>query len=69
VDVVYSTGQFEVETVQTLVDNFINHLEKLIQHCLSPDAGGHTPTDFALADLSDEQFDRLSDMLNKLDGS
>jgi non-ribosomal peptide synthase protein (TIGR01720 family) len=68
-DVVYNTSQFNTEAVQTLTDNFSNHLDTLIQHCLSSDVGGHTPSDFALVDLSEEQFDRLSDMLNKLDGS
>ncbi|UCD42585.1 MAG: non-ribosomal peptide synthetase, partial [Chloroflexota bacterium] len=68
-DVIYNTSQFETETVQTLVDDFGNLLDMLIQHCLSSEAGGHTPSDFALADLTEEQFDRLSEMLNKLDGS
>lgn len=66
---VYSTDQIETEIVQDLADDFITQLEALVQHCLSPEAGGHTPSDFELADLSKEEFDRLSDMLNKLDGS
>jgi non-ribosomal peptide synthase protein (TIGR01720 family) len=68
-NIVYSTDQIETEMVENLADNFITQLEALVQHCLSPEAGGHTPSDFELADLSTEEFDRLSDMLNKLDGS
>jgi non-ribosomal peptide synthase protein (TIGR01720 family) len=68
-DVVYNSNQFETEAVQTLVNDFSEHLNTLIQHCLSPEAGGHTPSDFALANLSEEQFGRLSDMLNKLNDS
>ncbi|GAB1537692.1 hypothetical protein NUACC21_03430 [Scytonema sp. NUACC21] len=34
-------------------------LRGLINHCLAPDAGGYTPTDFPLAQLNDVQLEQL----------
>jgi hypothetical protein len=35
---------------------FLRRLRELIAHCLSPDAGGYTPSDFVQADLTAEQL-------------
>ncbi len=64
----FSGDRFVAETVQKLLDTFIRRLRSLIEHCLSPDSGGQTASDFGLAGLSDEQFDNLSSLLNNLDG-
>ena len=64
----FDTQTFPPGFVQAQMDCFANRLEELIAHCLSPDAGGHTPSDFALTDMTDEQFGRLSDLLNQMDG-
>jgi len=55
-------GQLEVEwtysehlhrsaTVEHLARTFLDALRSLISHCQSPNAGGHTPSDFPLARL------------------
>jgi amino acid adenylation domain-containing protein/non-ribosomal peptide synthase protein (TIGR01720 family) len=67
-DVDFNEVEFTPSTAEALVSAFTARLEALIAHCLSPEAGGHTPSDFALTGLSDEQFGRLSDLLNELDG-
>lgn len=67
IHLVYSTGQFTDESMNALASGFRDRLEALITHCLTPDAGGHTPSDFSLANLNDEQFNRLSNLLNALD--
>ncbi len=61
-------GELKASAVQSVLDDFLQRLEELIEHCLSPNAGAHTPSDFGLANLTDEQFGQLSDILSKLDG-
>ncbi|GAX45364.1 non-ribosomal peptide synthase [Tolypothrix sp. NIES-4075] len=46
-------------TVKLLAHNYIEELQKLIDHCLSPEAKGYTPSDFPEAGLSQEQLDTL----------
>ena len=67
-NVAFDGGRYALSSVQKVVDGFLHRLEDLIEHCLSPDAGAHTPSDFGLANLTDEQFGQLSDILSKLDG-
>jgi non-ribosomal peptide synthase protein (TIGR01720 family) len=68
VHVAFDGSNFESSVVQSLVDDFLSRLEDLVEHCLSPGAGAHTASDFGLANLSDEQFGQLSDILSQLDG-
>lgn len=55
----YSGGRYRQETIAGLAERFRNSLRELIAHCLSPEAGGITPRDFPLADLSQEALDAL----------
>ncbi|HSF38965.1 MAG TPA: non-ribosomal peptide synthase/polyketide synthase [Thermoanaerobaculia bacterium] len=48
------------ETLEALAKGFRRHLQALIEHCLSPEAGGFTPSDFPLAALSQAAVDRLA---------
>ncbi len=56
----YSSPLHRPETVAQLADGFVAELERLIAHCLSPGAGGYTPADFPLAELSQERLDALT---------
>jgi non-ribosomal peptide synthase protein (TIGR01720 family) len=47
------------ETVERLADRFLASLRRLIEHCLAPDAGGFTPSDFPAAALDQKSLDRL----------
>ena len=47
------------ETAERLARGFVTELEALTAHCLSPEAGGFTPSDFPLASLDQEALDRL----------
>jgi amino acid adenylation domain-containing protein/non-ribosomal peptide synthase protein (TIGR01720 family) len=47
------------ETAERLAHGFLAELEALTAHCLSPEAGGFTPSDFPLARLDQETLDRL----------
>jgi non-ribosomal peptide synthase protein (TIGR01720 family) len=53
------------DTVERLAAAFLAALRKLIEHCLAPDAGGFTPSDFPAAALDQKSLDRL---LGKIGG-
>ncbi|HEU4323770.1 MAG TPA: condensation domain-containing protein, partial [Roseiflexaceae bacterium] len=55
----FSTGLHRSATVQRLADSYLAALRELIAHCLAPDAGGFTPSDFPLARLDQAALDRL----------
>jgi amino acid adenylation domain-containing protein/non-ribosomal peptide synthase protein (TIGR01720 family) len=46
-------------TVRRLADAFAAELRALIEHCAHPEAGGFTPSDFALAELDQGSLDAL----------
>jgi amino acid adenylation domain-containing protein/non-ribosomal peptide synthase protein (TIGR01720 family) len=55
----YSENLHTRATMQGLVDRFAVALRGIIAHCLSPDAGGASPSDFPLADLDQATLDSL----------
>ncbi|HET9362164.1 MAG TPA: amino acid adenylation domain-containing protein [Vicinamibacterales bacterium] len=55
----YSENVHARATMQGLVDGIADALRGIIAHCLSPDAGGASPSDFPLADLDQATLDRL----------
>jgi len=46
--------------VETLAEIFLSALRGLIAHCLSPEAGGYTPSDFQEPGLSQDVVDMLA---------
>ena len=65
VNLIYSNNLHHRETIQLLAEQYMVALEAIINHCLSPDAGGFTPSDFPLANLDEKKLDQLADILNK----
>ncbi|HEX6292209.1 MAG TPA: amino acid adenylation domain-containing protein [Herpetosiphonaceae bacterium] len=55
----YSRHVHRQATIERLAHGFIAELQALIAHCLSPDAGGYTPSDFPLIGLNQQQIDKL----------
>ncbi|WP_193200007.1 non-ribosomal peptide synthetase, partial [Nostoc sp. MG11] len=55
----YSSHLHHRQTIEQLAQNFITNLQALIDHCLEPTAGGYTPTDFPLVNLSQIELDDL----------
>jgi non-ribosomal peptide synthase protein (TIGR01720 family) len=55
----YSEDVHKGSTIEALAQEFIKSLRALIDHCLSPEAGGYTPADFSEADLSQSELDDL----------
>ena len=58
----YSHELYKAETIETLIDNYHNCLNQLINHCASMEQSEHTPTDFPDADLSQSDLDKLMDL-------
>ncbi|MEM1252994.1 MAG: amino acid adenylation domain-containing protein [Cyanobacteria bacterium P01_H01_bin.21] len=55
----YSSAQYRPATIESLAEAFLQNLRSLIIHCLSPGAGGYTPSDLPLAQLDQTTLDRL----------
>ncbi|MCM3338074.1 non-ribosomal peptide synthase/polyketide synthase [Paenibacillus sp. MER TA 81-3] len=55
----YSEHLHKRTTIERLADESISALRNLITHCLSPGAGGVTPSDFPLANITQLELDRL----------
>ena len=54
----YSTKLHRRETIERVAQRYLECLQEIIAHCERAEAGGHTPSDFPLADLTQEQVDR-----------
>ena len=59
----FSKAQFKRTTIERFAQLFAEELQAIIAHCLSPEAGGYTASDFKEADLDDEDLDALLDEL------
>ncbi|HEY8207242.1 MAG TPA: MupA/Atu3671 family FMN-dependent luciferase-like monooxygenase [Myxococcaceae bacterium] len=61
----YGEAAHPRSTIETLARDFIEALRSLIAHCLSPETGGHTVSDFPLAKVSQQQLDKLAARFNR----
>nr|QEO74904.1 AMP-dependent synthetase and ligase [uncultured bacterium] len=57
--VTYSAGRHTEAEVTGLAESFLARLREIIAHCLTPEAGGRTPSDFPLAALDQSTLDKL----------
>ncbi|NJL23450.1 MAG: hypothetical protein HC895_25750 [Leptolyngbyaceae cyanobacterium SM1_3_5] len=55
----YSRAIHRKSTIETLANDFMTALQTLIDHCLSPTAGGYTPSDFPLMAIDQAELDIL----------
>lgn len=55
----YSTNHFNQETIGSISAEFQRNLRRILQHCLTPEAGDYTPSDFPAAALNQAQLDAL----------
>ncbi|MDF2796222.1 MAG: pvdJ, partial [Pseudomonas orientalis] len=56
----FSQAMFAPATVQQLADEYAEELRALIDHCCEPANRGVTPSDFPLANLTQQQLDDLA---------
>jgi non-ribosomal peptide synthase protein (TIGR01720 family) len=64
----YSPALHAARTIDRFADAYMESLEVLVRHCLDPQAGGYTPSDFALADLDQKRLDALLAQVNRRKG-
>ena len=62
----YSSNVYKVSTIDQLANACLINLQALIEHCLDPQAGGYTPSDFEAVDISQDDLDSLIDELDML---
>lgn len=55
----YSENLFAEDTIVAFADAYMAALRDLIAHCLSPEAGGYTSSDFPLADIDQSTLDKV----------
>ncbi|GAX38387.1 non-ribosomal peptide synthetase [Nodularia sp. NIES-3585] len=55
----YSEAVHSQSTIEALTQGFLTALRSLINHCQSSEAGGYTPSDFLLTQLTQQQLDGL----------
>ncbi|MFD9739248.1 amino acid adenylation domain-containing protein [Umezawaea sp. NPDC059074] len=55
----YSERVHEESTVRAVAESALRALREIVAHCVSPEAGGRTPSDFPLARLGQAVVDRL----------
>jgi amino acid adenylation domain-containing protein/non-ribosomal peptide synthase protein (TIGR01720 family) len=54
----YSSNLHQRATIEGLAQDFVAALRSLIAHCQSSEAGGYTPSDFPLAQMSQDELDK-----------
>ena len=62
---VYSRSMHRRATIERLLAEFAEELRALIAHCVTPDIGGFTPSDFPLAQLDDAKLQKLARLIAK----
>jgi non-ribosomal peptide synthase protein (TIGR01720 family) len=64
-DWIYSENIHSRGTIERLAQGFVEALRRLIAHCQSQEAGGYTPSDFPLANVSQQQLDGIMAVFSK----
>ncbi|MBX9256320.1 amino acid adenylation domain-containing protein, partial [Desmonostoc muscorum CCALA 125] len=57
IDWTYSSNIHQQTTIENIGQEFVEILQELIAHCLSPENAGYTPTDFPLIKLNQLELD------------
>jgi|GEM_PF-401820 len=55
----YNSCTFREVTITNLAQKYIEVLQKIMVHCQLPEAGGYTPSDFPVVDLTQQELDDL----------
>ncbi len=64
----YSQNYYQADTITNLANQFIKHLSKLIDHCITQSTTEFTPDDFGLnGELSTQEFTELSSYLKGIE--
>ncbi len=61
----YSANVHALASIERVAARFAEALRALLAHCLSPEAGGYTPSDFPDANLTQEELDIVLETLDE----
>ncbi|ASS74677.1 hypothetical protein CIG75_06625 [Tumebacillus algifaecis] len=64
----FSKNLHKRETIELIAQNFLAELQALIEHCLDPNAGGFTPSDFPEANVNQQDLDKFLSSFGKVGG-
>ncbi|MGI9290684.1 MAG: non-ribosomal peptide synthase/polyketide synthase [Gammaproteobacteria bacterium] len=59
ISVIYSSGLWDEDTLKTFAQNYIDKLRELTAACLTKEQRAYAPSDFPLADITQEQLDQV----------
>ena len=62
----YSQAYHHEQTIQQFAKQFMHRLRALITHCQAPESGRYTASDFAEAELNQEELEELLSELGEL---
>ncbi|HEX7446273.1 MAG TPA: amino acid adenylation domain-containing protein [Pirellulales bacterium] len=63
IEIGFSRAIHRRETIERFAADYHERLAAVIDHCLSPQAGGFTPSDFPLAKTDERELERISQLL------
>ena len=63
----YAANYFHKTTIERLADSYIRELSDLIHHCVEAERRQHTPSDFPLSNLQQDDLDSLANLLADLE--
>ncbi|HJT35591.1 MAG TPA: amino acid adenylation domain-containing protein [Pirellulales bacterium] len=63
IDIGFSRAIHRRETIEGFAADYLQRLTAIIDHCLSPQAGGFTPSDFPLARTDERELEKISELL------
>lgn len=63
---IFSSSIYRPQTIQTLADNLLSEITRIIDHCLEDKASTYTPSDFQDVQIKQEE---LKDILSEIDGN
>lgn len=65
---IYSEQIHSQALIEQWAEEFATALRNLVQHCLSPETGDYTPSDFPLAHLDAGKLEAVADLIGQVDG-
>jgi non-ribosomal peptide synthase protein (TIGR01720 family) len=61
----YREEEYEQETIERIAEEYMKELEQIVEHCVEEEAGGWTPSDFPLANLDQQDLNKVFEQLSE----
>lgn len=63
----YSKNIYHQATIEAFADYFLESLKAIITHCRSVESAQHTPSDFPMVKINQQQLDTIIARIRKTD--